>query len=838
MNIIIKYIIKSSMEKKSRTILIILAIAVSGALFYASLAVKDTLEDAYIQSFTQTIGKADILINANEKSPSQYISDKLVNRIEPKTEYIVRRIDMPLNYRVNINNYQVINVVGINLSDYKKNNNIELLESSNIEPFTDNKIIISQYTAEHYGLKLDDNMQFMINDRLRNFKIVGIAAKTGVFLNESQGKFAIVPYNKLSKCLDTKEYPTGIYIKLKDKLELADVMYELKSLYPKYEVKEPFTQQDLDDKTATLSLALLLISGGVSIMSVFIIYSSFKVIMLQKMPYLGTFRSVGASKKQINYVMFLESSIYGILGGISACIIGILISYILAKVTMPVELKAIHAKVNLNISIIKLIITFLISVTICFISTIIPILQISNKSVKEIVLNIKPQKGKRNKKIYIIGVISLIISAVAPYVLINEYALVGVIVTIPAILIALGILLPVLVNILTRVLEPLVHLIFGNIGDIAIRNVRRDKSIFNSITLVMIGVSVLLMVNSLTTNLTQELILAIADIETFDMDITFKNIEHVDLNNIKSNDEVKDVLGIHQVADLEAPSINKTITLVDGVGSAKYLEFKNINILGNREELIKKLQEGRNIIITKTLQRRNHLNIGDSIELDFSPYKGEKREYTIIGVADTCMCAGSFAMVGMKYLQMDTKYYYYSAAYMHLNDNVDLEYFKNKLQKTFKSDNPTIESCTEFKDNFKKSMQQVTSLVSGFAIVAIVMGCIGIINNFVISFIERKHSLAVLKSIGMSKKQVKKMLLVEALLIGGIGGVIGILGGVLSFNTSPLFMTLGDVDMAMHNLPDTYVYYVVVSVVITIISCITPTYSSAKLDIVQEIKCE
>ena len=51
-------------------------------------------------------------------------------------------------------------------------------------------------------------------------------------------------------------------------------------------------------------------------MSVFIIYSSYKVITLDRLPVIGTFRSIGATQKAVVHILLSESALYGVAGGL------------------------------------------------------------------------------------------------------------------------------------------------------------------------------------------------------------------------------------------------------------------------------------------------------------------------------------------------------------------------------------------------------------------------------------------------------------------------------------------------------------------------------------------
>lgn len=73
----------------------------------------------------------------------------------------------------------------------------------------------------------------------------------------------------------------------------------------------------------------------------------------------------------------------------------------------------------------------------------------------------------------------------------------------------------------------------------------------------------------------------------------------------------------------------------------------------------------------------------------------------------------------------------------------------------------------------------VQGIVVGLASIALLVGGIGIMNTMYMSINERTQEIGVLKAIGASKRQIRLLFLMEAGLIGFIGGVIGVAIGVL-----------------------------------------------------------
>ena len=119
-----------------------------------------------------------------------------------------------------------------------------------------------------------------------------------------------------------------------------------------------------------------------------------------------------------------------------------------------------------------------------------------------------------------------------------------------------------------------------------------------------------------------------------------------------------------------------------------------------------------------------------------------------------------------------------------------------------------------------------------------IIGIVGILNNLMISFIERRQNIAMLRSIGMSKLQVLKMIFIEGLGSGLVGALGGILGGVLGCKVFEYILLNMDLELKMQMIPQLFVSYLIGGMLITVIGSIIPARGSSKLNIIEAIKYE
>jgi putative ABC transport system permease protein len=260
---------------------------------------------------------------------------------------------------------------------------------------------------------------------------------------------------------------------------------------------------------------------------------------------------------------------------------------------------------------------------------------------------------------------------------------------------------------------------------------------------------------------------------------------------IRQTDGVSGTYGIYQTDNVEIDGVpGGQIGLLQGADSNKYPEYWNSAFDGNKEALLQELNKGRNIIVSTMIRDKYNLKIGDPVSLRL---KQTSKTYKIIGYVNTLMYNGNFAIVSESNFKMDTGIRYYSNIYIKTSKDPGKVYADLKKRLAQRPNYMITVSLMESEN--KKSNDNIFVIMKGFSLMALVIGIFGILNNLLISFIERKRSLAMLRSIGMSKRQTVVMIFIEALSGGFIGGVTGVIAG---FFIIGILLTVLDAIAALH----------------------------------------
>ncbi|HAN09080.1 MAG TPA: hypothetical protein DCP90_00520 [Clostridiales bacterium] len=830
MQIILKFIIKNIQENKFRSFLILLAIVLSIALYFASNAVSYSFSKTIVAQLKSTYGQTDIVVKPNKDSKSRFISEYLVKN-QPNIETVMGVNTSSGVYKIEDEDDVSFSLFGADIDKLKKINPFELVEKSDNEVFSGYEIIISSNAAEEYHLRLGDKIKLSIKNINYKFKITGIASPSTLFGSEEQSRFALVPKKTLDNILNTNGRSSQVYIKVTQGSDVGEVIDLLKNdlkIY-KVDVDEAVNKADIESRLSNIKIPFMSISILVLIMSIFIIYTSFKVIMAERLPIIGTFRSIGATEKKTRNIMLCESLAYGVIGGCIGIPLGIAILAAMLGIISASNPRGLSIELGIQMS--NVIYSFMVAVGISFFSAYIPIKKASKLPLKDVIFGKLEEDSEGKKKKYKVKLAILICAIIIPYVVPSSLIIPVGVLSILLIIIMLLQIVPVLLRVVTFLLEGVYERLFGSQGVLAIKEIKGNDNISQNIGLLALSISTMLFVyilsgtmEGLITNISQG---AKYEITTVSME---QEMNKDLLKRLKTIKGVKEVSPIYQASAKDKDS-QQAMGMMAGINANEELDFYDTRVRDVKDvkPLLNRLHEGRNILVNETVLSKLNLKVGDTVNIEVK--KGYK-PYKIIGILTS---GTGDILAGYNYVKSDFDQSSYAG--IRIKSDTPDETIK-AIKEMYEDKRNFTATLEEAVKNMKSMFGILFGILKGFAAVLLIIGVFGIINNLVIDFLQRRRVIAMYKSVGMSKTQLTNIMIIKAFTSGLVGGLFGICTTILELKVLEKIMSASVGIVPIDYSIPLFIAAFVAGVVITLIGTIAPLLRGQKLQIIEAIKYE
>ncbi len=90
-----------------------------------------------------------------------------------------------------------------------------------------------------------------------------------------------------------------------------------------------------------------------------------------------------------------------------------------------------------------------------------------------------------------------------------------------------------------------------------------------------------------------------------------------------------------------------------------------------------------------------------------------------------------------------------------------------------------VRTNAEYRDEISSRVDSILYLLYALLMMSVVISLVGIVNTLVLSITERTREIGMLRAIGVTRSQLRRMVRYESTITSGIGGIVGIVLGVL-----------------------------------------------------------
>ncbi|HBG3871636.1 TPA: FtsX-like permease family protein, partial [Clostridioides difficile] len=725
--------------------------------------------------------------------------------------------------------YEEFSLIAADLSQLNKINKPRLENGDSITDFSGDKIILPNRFTSKYKIKKGDSITLQIYGKSYTFQVSDIASYDTVFLRHTRGVNALLPKETLSKIINKGSGYTRVLIESEEEMteNLVNKLSEELST-EKYTVSNTINETKIISDARQKIMPFFLISFFALTLSIFIIYSSYKVITLERLPFIGTFRSIGANEKTVTHILMLESILYGSIGGLIAIPIGV--------VVLNLMLHGLGNSLEQGISIptvispIGVIISVIVAIIVSLFSAYIPVKKASHLPIKNIVLGTVEEKNVSNRSILFIGSIMFILSVLLPRIspentlyLAGGFSLLGLIV-------ATIVLIPLITDIMSIVFEFVYKNILGNEGKLAARNMKNNKNIIQNITLLFISISAVIAISVVGNFVKTYITDVFRDAELQGFADGKMNEEFIE--DVRHMDGIKNILPLY-VMNNEISGNGVTLSRLEGTDNIELynsmfaINYTNFEI---KKQVTEAFKDKRSVILNEDTLKKVGLSIGDTITLSKDKYDFS---YKIVGSFKS-RANDVEAVIPSHYAVNDfDKTNYGFLVYTAVNPDAVMIQIRDLFGDTYNWSR-TVE---EFYNDSLNTISSFLSPMNKMTYFIFLLATVGIINNLLINYIQKRRSIAMYKSIGLSNKQNIKVTLIEGFTSGLLGAVIGIVISILEIQT--IFIVAGPKISMKPDLDfKTFIIVGLLGIIVTLIGSIVPIIKGKKMKLIEEIKFE
>ncbi|HEX3220017.1 MAG TPA: FtsX-like permease family protein [Candidatus Limnocylindria bacterium] len=220
---------------------------------------------------------------------------------------------------------------------------------------------------------------------------------------------------------------------------------------------------------------------------------------------------------------------------------------------------------------------------------------------------------------------------------------------------------------------------------------------------------------------------------------------------------------------------------IAGINPSAFQDSGSLLVEGSsREHAFQALRDGSAVLVPRAVAARDGLAVGDRLELALAG--GDPQSFTVAGlVAYSLPTRTSDGALLISLADAQERFGVTEASLWTLEPDGSLSdtAFSSQVQKTANSLSAQALTARDLSSELSRSLDRIIGLFDVLALLAVVIGGLGIVNTLAVGVLERSREIAILRSHGMTIGQVQAMVVSEAGIIGAVGGIAAVAIGAL-----------------------------------------------------------
>ena len=147
-----------------------------------------------------------------------------------------------------------------------------------------------------------------------------------------------------------------------------------------------------------------------------------------------------------------------------------------------------------------------------------------------------------------------------------------------------------------------------------------------------------------------------------------------------------------------------------------------------------------------------------------------------------------------------------------------------------------VQTRQEWVDKEDREFDQFLTMLYVLLALSVIISLFGMVNTLVLSVFERTRELGMLRAVGMTRRQTRRMIRHESVITALIGAALGLPLGI--FLAVLVTRALGEFDVRFEVPTGQLVFLVVLAVIVGLLAAITPARRAAKLNPLEALHYE
>jgi putative ABC transport system permease protein len=707
-------------------------------------------------------------------------------------------------------------------------------------PAGPDEVVMDKATADREDFSVGDRVGVLSDTGRGEFELVGL-----VGLAEADGfagaTLAVFDLDTSLDFLGAGDMVDVIELQVVDGVEVATVQERIERILPPR--TEVITGEQVAEETAQainqfvdlFGTGLLIFAFVTAFVSAFIINNVFAITIGQRLRELALLRAVGASGKQVRrmisfeaFMMSLIATGLGIIGGIYFARLMVTL-FNSAGFGFPETGTVLAAR--------TVVMAFAVGVGITMLSVIVP----AGRAAKiPPVAAMRPELGfaSLSTKRLFVGIVVTVVGATM--FLIGLFARPGGTVGLAffaglgSLLLFLGIasLSYTVARPVTRALGWPIQKMFGTPGTLARENASRaPKRTSASASALMIGVALVSAAAVFAASLRDTFVEVLDRAVTADYVVTDASFQGMPIAVAQT---------LRELPELSAVSpIRVTLAQVDGeqrgIGAADASSLGDLLDL----DLVSGGYEGMaagGILIHDDTADDLGLSTGDSVTLTFQ--NGVEDDLEVAGIYADNTVAGNWLVSLETFERISEQPPRDFFVVARLADGVD-PVIGDEAVRASLADFPQLEVQTnaEFRQQQEDQINQLLIVITALLFFAILIAVLGISITLALSVFERTREIGLLRAVGMNKRQTRRTVRWEAVIVSVFGAVVGIVLG--SLIGVALAVAVPDTVISTISFsPSTTILILVGAVIAGLFAALYPSYKASNMNVLDAISTE